>query len=83
MTNVVLVAPKQSVNINLAANASTLGNTQLVAGQPFTKIRVMQVAVVTTAANSVKFQSNVTDVSATFPLGANGGIVLPYNQPVS
>lgn len=35
---------------------------------------------VTTLANTVKFQSGAgSDVSASFPLGANGGAVLPYN----
>jgi hypothetical protein len=38
------------------------------------------VAAVTTLANSIKFQSNASDISATFPLGANGGLVMPFNE---
>ena len=80
MSHVILVAPKQTVHVNLAANASALGATQLIAAQPGIKYRVMQLAVVATTANAVKFQSAASDISATFPLGANGGVVLPFNQ---
>lgn len=80
MSNVFLAAPKQTVNVNLAANASASGNTQLIAAATGFKYRVLQVAIVTTLANAVKFQSATNDISATFPLAANGGVVLPYNQ---
>jgi hypothetical protein len=80
MSHVILVAPKQTVHVNLAANASASGATQLVAAQPGIKYRVMQLAMVATLANAVKFQSATNDISATFPLGANGGVVLPFNQ---
>jgi hypothetical protein len=78
--HVILVAPKQTVHVNLAANASASGATQLVAAQTSVKYRVLQLAVVATTANAVKFQSATNDISATFPLGANGGVVLPFNQ---
>ena len=77
--NVIPTAPHKTVHVNLAANVSALGATALVAAVPSSKIRVLQVAVVSTLANSVKFQSAATDISATFPLAANGGVVLPFN----
>lgn len=80
MTHAILVAPKQTVHINLAANASALGATQLIAAQAGIKYRVMQLAMVSTAANTVKFQSAASDITAGFPLGANGGLVMPFNQ---
>lgn len=60
-------------------NASALGNTQVVAAQGAgVKIRVHGFLVVTTAAQTVKFQSATTDISAGFPLAANGGVSTPY-----
>lgn len=58
---------------------SSTGNTQVVAAYGTSKIRVLSVAIVATLANSVKFQSGTTDITATFPFGANGGFVLPFN----
>jgi hypothetical protein len=43
-------------------------------------IRVISVAIVSTLANNVKFQSAANDISATFPLGANGGLVMSFNE---
>ena len=61
-------------------NASGSGNTQVVAAQGGAiRIRVLAVVVIATLAVTVKFQSNITDISAGFPVGANGGCVLPYN----
>ena len=61
--------------------ATGLGNTQVVAAQGgLVRIRVLSVQVITTLANSVKFQSATTDISATFPLAANGGFVMPCTQ---
>lgn len=62
-------------------NASASGNTAVVAAQGSgVRIRVLAVLAVATAATTVKFQSATTDISAGFPFGANGGMVLPYNQ---
>ena len=61
-------------------NASSTGNTSLVAALTNQRIRVLSVVVVSTLANSIKFQSATTDVTATYPLAANGGFVLPYNE---
>jgi hypothetical protein len=76
--NVTSAAPLVSPHVNLGATPTTLGANQLVAAAAGTKYRVLSVAIVTTAANNVKFQSGSTDITATFPLAANGGIVLPY-----
>jgi len=78
--NVTRVTPSVTYHTNVGANPATSGNTTLVAGSTGAKYRVLQVAIVTTLSNAVKFQSNTTDISATFPLGANGGIVLPFNE---
>lgn len=61
------------------ATATGTGNTAVVAAQTSNKIRVHSVLVVSTLANSVKFQSATTDKTALFPVGATGGFVLPYN----
>lgn len=80
MANVTSTPTKQTNVIRGFTAASSLGATQLVAAQPGLSIRVLSMAVVTTLANAVKFQSGTTDISAAMPLGANGGIVLPFNE---
>jgi hypothetical protein len=63
------------------ATPSVSGNTTLVSATVGSRIVVSQVCVITSAANSVKFQSNgSSDISALFPLAANGGFVLPYSE---
>jgi hypothetical protein len=54
--------------------------TSLVAAVANKKYRVVALAIVSTAANSVNLESGTTDITAVWPLGANGGIVLPYNE---
>jgi hypothetical protein len=78
--NVTSAVPLKTPHVNLGATPSTLGATELVAASAGARYRVLSVAVVATVANNVKFQSASTDISATFPLGANGGVVLPYNE---
>lgn len=80
MGNVTRTAPQQPSIKNIFINASSLGSTQIIAAQTGMSIRVIDAAVVTTLANTVKFQSNATDITASFPLGANGGLVLPFNE---
>jgi hypothetical protein len=61
--------------------ALSSGPTVVVAAQPGQRIRVLQLMVITSAPNSVKFQSNsVTDLTALFPLAQNGGFVMPYSD---
>jgi hypothetical protein len=80
MTNVTRTVPLQTAHINLGATPSASGATALIAAAPGAKYRVLSVAVLSTLANTVKFQSASTDITATFPLGANGGFVLPFNE---
>ena len=61
-------------------NPATSGNTLAVAGVAGSKIRVLSAMAIAGAAVAVKFQSNVTDISAVFPLAQNGGFVMPRNQ---
>jgi len=62
------------------ANPSGTGNTEVVAAQGAgVRIRVLSFFIVTTAANSVKFQSATTDISPTCPFAANGGIAQAGN----
>jgi hypothetical protein len=61
-------------------NASSGGNTQLVAAQGGLRIVVLEVCIITSAAQSVKFQSATTDISCAWPLATNGGLVLPYGR---
>lgn len=78
--NVTSAVPVNTAHVNLGANPSSSGATALVAAAAGARYRILSVAIVTTLANAVKFQSASTDISATFPLGANGGIVLPFNE---
>jgi hypothetical protein len=78
--NVVRSVPLKTAHVNLGATPSTSGANQLLAATAGAKFRVLSVAVVATTAVSVKFQSASTDITGTFPLGANGGFVLPFNE---
>lgn len=78
--NVVRVSPLTTANTNAFANPAGTGDNAIVAAVSGGRIRVLAVTVITTLANNVKFRSATTDISATFPLGANGGFVLPYNE---
>lgn len=78
--NVTTASPKISPHINVLLDSSSSGSNTIVAAVANAKYRVLSVAVVTTLANSIKFLSNATQISATFPLGANGGMVLPFNE---
>jgi hypothetical protein len=80
MTNVTSAAPKVSPHVNVALTSAASGANALVAAVAGCKYRVLSAAIVTTLANSVKFQSAANDISALWPLGANGGIVLPFNE---
>lgn len=79
--NVTSSPPKESPIKRAFVNASSLGSNPVVAAPTGTgAIRVLSVAVVSTLANSVNFLSAATGISATFPLAANGGLVLPFNE---
>lgn len=80
MSNVTRTSPLSPSIKNMFVNTSSAGSNLILAGQTGTVIRVIAVTVITTLANNIKFQSNATDISATFPLGANGGAVLGFNE---
>ncbi len=78
--NVTSASPLVSPHVRLGATPASANANSLIAAATGTKYRVLAAAVVATTAVSVKFQSASTDITGTFPLGANGGIVLPYNE---
>jgi hypothetical protein len=79
-SHVVRTAPLRTAHITAFANPASLGSNTVLAAVPGAAIRVLGLATVATVANSVGFLSNATPISATFPLGANGGFVLPFNE---
>lgn len=80
-TNVTRVVPLVTAHVNGFVNTSATGDTAVVAAPSATgRIRVLGVTVVSTLANNIKFRSATTDITALFPLGANGGFVLPFNE---
>jgi hypothetical protein len=64
------------------ATPSASGSTTIVGAQAGQRIVVLQLCVIASAADNVKFQTSTgpTDISATWPLAANGGFVLPFSQ---
>jgi hypothetical protein len=80
MSNVTRSVPLISPHVNLGATPASAGANELVSATPKAKYRVLSVALIATTAVSVKFQSASTDITGTFPLGANGGLVLPFNE---
>jgi hypothetical protein len=61
-------------------NASSLGSNAFVAAVAGRGIRVLSMVAVAGGTVSVNMLSAATAISATFPLAANGGIVLPFNE---
>jgi len=80
MTNVTRASPLVTPVKSVIANPSTATTTSLVAAVAGKKYRVVGMTIVTTLANNVNLESGTTDITAVFPLGANGGLVLPYNE---
>ena len=63
------------------ATPTGIGVTEVVPAQGAgVRIRVLAVYVHATLAVGVKFRGAAADITATFPLGANGGFVLPLNE---
>lgn len=79
-SHVVRTAPLRTAHITGFANPSGTGDTAVVAAVPGAAIRVLAVTVVSTVANAIHFRSGTTPISATFPLGANGGFVMDFNE---
>lgn len=78
--NVTSAVPIRTVHVNLGANPASSGANELIAAAAGTKYRILSVVVVATTAVTFKLQSASTDITATFPLGANGGFVMPFNE---
>ena len=80
-SHVVRTAPLRTAHVTGFSNPTAIGNTVAVAAVAGAAIRVLGMALVNGGtANNVKFQSNTTDISATFALGINGGLILPFNE---
>lgn len=62
------------------ANPSSLGSNEVVAAITNGKIRVLGLAMISTSANTVNFLSASTDISSDWAFGANGGVVLPFQE---
>ena len=80
MTNVTRVSPLKTAHVNSATNPSSLGSNTVVAAVAGVRYRVLACVAISTLANSVNFLSNASAISAVFPLAANGGLVLPFNE---
>lgn len=80
MSNVTSASPRISPHSNVGVTVSSIGSNAVVAAVAGARYRVLAVVAVTTLANSIKFLSAASDITATFPLGANGGLVLPFNE---
>lgn len=80
MTNVTRTSPLKTPHANAFANPTSIGSNEIIAAVAGARFRVLSVVMVSTLANNVKFLSGSTDISATFPLAANGGVVLPFNE---
>ena len=64
-----------------AISTAASGDTTLVAAVPGKKIKVIGYALVSTAANSIKFKSGAgTDLTGAMALAANGGISSPSDK---
>lgn len=65
-----------SIGANTLVNAATinggLGATSV--------IRILSMALISTAANTVKVQSAANDISSSWDFGVNGGMVLPFTE---
>lgn len=78
--NVVSTPPLNTPVRRTGVTTAVAGATELVAAEAGRRIRVLGLISVTTAANSIKFQSATTDITALFPLAANGGFTLPFTE---
>jgi hypothetical protein len=63
------------------ANPAASGLTTVVPIQAGQRIVVLQCCVITSATNTVNFASSVAGpISASMPLAANGGFVMPFSE---
>lgn len=78
--NVTSTPPLNTPVRRIGVTAAGAGANALVSAEAGRRIRVLGLVAVTTAANSIKFQSATTDITGLFPLAANGGFTLPFNE---
>lgn len=78
--NVVNIPPLNTAVRRKGQTATNSGATAVVAAEAGRRIRVLGMIVVSTTANSIKLQSDTTDITGLFPLAANGGFTLPFNE---
>lgn len=79
MTNVTRTPPKTVTVQTAFVNVSTLGSNVILAAPGVGKsIRVLQVVLVSTGANAVRFLSAANNMTAAYSLAANGGLVMPF-----
>lgn len=79
-TNVIRAVPLNTPILRAFANPAAATDNTVVAAVAGQKIRVLSMAIISSAINSVKFRSNATDISATHAFAANGGMVLDFNE---
>lgn len=80
MSNVTRTPSKNLTVKSIFLNTASIGNNIIIAGQLEFAIRVISAVVIAGAANTVFFTSNGNPISASFPLGANGGMVMSFNE---
>lgn len=79
-TNSVRVAPLRTAIQSFSITPASLGATQVIAAPAGMSIRVISMAVVASGAVTVQFQSAANNITPVWSLGANGGLVLPFNE---
>lgn len=80
MSNVTRTPPKHVSVKNTFINASSIGSTLVIPAAPGMAIRIISLVIISTGANSVSFSSDANPITASFPLGANGGVVMSFNE---
>ena len=65
---------------SVSVNPSTNGSNEVLPAATGVRYKVYGFIIVSTLANSVKFMSAATDISATWPLAATGGVVAPQGD---
>lgn len=81
MENSVTGFPRETPTVNAVLTTSSSGDNTVISAVTNCKFRVVSVVAVSTLANVITFKSGAsTSISGAFPLGANGGLVLPLNE---
>lgn len=80
MSNVTRTPPKHLSVKSAFLNAANIGATLVIPAAPGMSIRIISLVIVSSLANSVSFSSDANPITATFPLAANGGVVMSFNE---